>query len=113
MVMQAHIEFPETATRRQAIVIRKPNSVQIESGWKFLTDRATIVLPRKVKDFDRHDIREVFRKGDPVVIRLGYDDVLHNEFSGFVSQVAADIPILIKCEDEMSKKMFFWGSTLQ
>lgn len=103
MVMQAHIEFPATANRPNAYSIRKPNSVQIESGWKFLTDKAHIVLPRKVKDFDRQKVRELFRKGDPVIISLGYDQKLRTEFKGYITHVAADIPITIKCEDEMWK----------
>lgn len=102
MVMQAHIEFPETANRK-AVVIRKPNSVRIESGWKYLTDKAVIVLPRKVKYFDREKVRDVFRKGDPVIIQLGYDHKLQIEFTGYITHVAADIPIVIKCEDEMWK----------
>ena len=81
--------------------IRRPNSVKIESGWKFLTDRATITLPMKTKDFERENIKKKFPKGTAVQIKLGYNGSLEEEFTGYVTHVAAGIPLVIKCEDEM------------
>ncbi|UGU15217.1 hypothetical protein LS482_16210 [Sinomicrobium kalidii] len=102
VAMNARIIFPVREGRQQ-IEIRKTNSVQVESSWMLLTDRAEIVLPRNIKFFDRNNIREVFRRGDPVEIQLGYDGELHTEFTGYITEVSADIPIRLKCEDEMWK----------
>jgi len=99
--MVAHIVFPANERRKEEISIRKPNSVKIESGWEMLTDTATITMARNVKYFDREKVREVFKKGDKVIIKLGYNGNLHTEFIGYISQVSADIPIKIKCEDSM------------
>lgn len=94
------IVFP-ASNGRPEIMIRKVNSVKIESTWETLTDKATIILPRNVKDFDKMKVREIFRKGDPVIIYLGYNEVFVEEFNGFITAVSADIPVKIECEDMM------------
>lgn len=104
--MNAKIIFPATEKRPETLVVRKVTSVIIESSWEMLTDTATIRMPRNVKYFKRKArgmVREVFQNGDPVEIWLGYDNEenLKLEFSGFVTSVSADIPIEIKCEDNM------------
>ncbi|KAA6347157.1 hypothetical protein EZS27_005326 [termite gut metagenome] len=98
--MSGEIEFPAVRDR-QKITIRRFSSVKIDSNRKNLTDTATIVLPRRVKDFDRFDIKNVFQTGDPVIIRLGYDGELHTEFEGYIAQVSTYVPVVIDCEDEM------------
>jgi len=77
------------------------NSVTIESSWKFMTQRATIRLPRlkKLLTEDKYKINV----GDVVTINIGYDDRMRTEFTGYVSEVAPRSPIEIKCEDEMWK----------
>ncbi|PCI11865.1 MAG: hypothetical protein COB73_00740 [Flavobacteriaceae bacterium] len=100
LAMVARITFLATDNREE-IVIRKPNAVKIESSWKMLTDRASIVLPRNVPYFEKHKIKDVFRKGDPVLIELGYNGFLNVEFEGYITRVSANIPITIECEDEM------------
>lgn len=100
LAMVSKIVFAETDTHGE-IVIRKCNSVKIESSWEMLTDTATIILARNVKDFDKLNVKQIFKKGDPVEIYLGYDENLLLEFTGFISEVSADIPIKIKCDDYM------------
>lgn len=100
LAMCSKIVFPKTATHEE-IIIRKANAVKIESSWEMLTDTAIIVLPRNVKDFDKLNVKEIFKKGDPVQIYLGYDENLILEFTGFINEVLADIPIKIKCDDYM------------
>ena len=98
--MTAKITFAKTDTRKE-IVIKKINSVKIESSWKMLTDKATIILPRNVKFFNKNNIKAVFKKGDKVKIELGYNGNLVTEFEGYITKVSADIPIKVECEDEM------------
>ncbi|MFD2566075.1 hypothetical protein [Pseudotenacibaculum haliotis] len=108
-IMTCRITFFGNQTRDD-IVLRFVESVRIESSWKLLTDSATITLPRRVlkRVFDKDKIRDVFRRGDRVTIELGYYDSSDNknqglktEFEGYITHVSADIPIKIKCEDEM------------
>ena len=100
--MYGEIRFP-TSNGREGFLIRRFSEVKIESSWQSLTDTAEITIPRKVRDFDRLKISDVFHEGDPVEIWLGYDGNLTLEFSGYISQVPAGVPLLIKCEDEMYK----------
>lgn len=100
LAMVAHIIFPAIRDRKE-ISIRKPNSVKIESGWEMLTDHATIIMARNVSYFDKNKVKSVFKKGDPVEIHLGYNGNLVKEFTGYITEVSADIPIKIKCEDHM------------
>lgn len=100
LAMVSKIVFPETATHGE-IIIRKCNAVKIESSWETLTDTAVIILPRNVRDFDKLNVKTIFKNGDPVEIYLGYDEELILEFTGFISEVSADIPIKIKCDDYM------------
>lgn len=100
LAMVSKIVFGETASRKE-IVLTRINSVKIESTWEILTDTATIVIPRNVIDFEKNSVKTVFKKGDPVEIYLGYDEKLLLEFTGFISEVSADIPIKIKCDDFM------------
>lgn len=101
------ITFPATDTRSE-LVLKKIESVHIESSWKRLTDTAEITLPRKAIYFESgkrrvtfYEVKETFKKGDPVLIELGYNGVFTKEFSGYITHVSADVPIRIKCEDEM------------
>ena len=94
------IEFPASRTRGK-VTIRRFSKVKIETSWKKLTDTATIVLPRKVKDFDRYKVNDIFQAGDPVIIRLGYDGDLFDEFTGYIFKVTTGVPIEITLEDEM------------
>lgn len=94
------IEFPVSRDRGK-IIIRRFSKIKTESSWKKLTDTATIVLPRKVRDFDRYKVNEIFQSGDPVIIRLGYNGDLYEEFTGYIFKVTTGVPIEITLEDEM------------
>jgi len=96
------IEFPATKVRGK-LLIRRFSKVKIVSGFKQLTSTCDIVLPRKVKDFDRQKVNEVFQAGDPVIVRMGYDGNTPEEFAGYIFSVTTGVPVMIRCEDEMYK----------
>ncbi|MGB1307534.1 MAG: hypothetical protein ACPG6B_01390 [Oceanihabitans sp.] len=102
LAMNIRVTFPAHEGRRE-LVINKVSSVEIESSLKLLTDKAVIKLPRNVKFFDKNKVREVFRRGAPVIIAFGYNGEYVKEFEGYVTQTSASIPIEISCEDEMWK----------
>ena len=87
--------------RRDEIVLTRVTEIQFESTWKEITDRGSLTLPRNVKFFDKAKVRDTFRRGDAITIYFGYDGELVKEFEGYITEVAADIPIVIKFEDEM------------
>lgn len=102
--MNAKVVFPPNE-RREGFYIRRISEVNIESSWKDICDKAELILPRNVKDFDSKKIKEFFRRGDKVEIYLcyGMDEDLKLEFSGYIDKVSADFPIRILLEDEMWK----------
>jgi hypothetical protein len=83
--------------------LTQATEIRIETSWKLLTSTAEIVIPRKVKFFDKNKVRDTFRRGDRVTIYWGYNGTLNEEFRGYVTEVAADIPITLRLQDEMWK----------
>ncbi len=80
------------------------NSVEIEKSRKTLTNTAKLIIARKLKLFKNSqlvDINTIFKRGSHIVIKLGYNDDLKTEFTGFISSVGASVPLEIKCQDEM------------
>lgn len=102
LAMNVRIVFAKNE-RRDEIVCTQINSGSIETSWKLLTDTCEIILPRKVRFFDQNKVRDVFRRGDFVTVSWGYNGENKEEFRGYITEVAADIPIRIKLEDEMWK----------
>lgn len=100
--MCAEVWFLKT-NRREAFSIFRISSCEIELSWKMICGKAEIVLPRNIKDFDKQKVKDVFRKGDPVEIYLGYNGDLKLEFKGYIDIVSANYPITLKLEDEMWK----------
>lgn len=107
VAMVCKITFLATENRPE-LILRNINAVHIESGWKRLTDTAEITLPRKAIYLEQgktrvnfYEIKEYFRKGDPVIIELGYNGKYVKEFEGYITHISADIPLKIKLEDEM------------
>lgn len=102
LVMSSELVFPKVR-ERETITIRRVSRVVIQSSWKELTDRCEITIPRNVLYFNKHRVKDVFQVGDPVSVKLGYNGQLSDEFSGYIISVSADMPVVIKCEDEMWK----------
>ena len=89
--------------RRGDIIMHQITELEFESSFKEMTDRGSLTIPRKVRFFDRYKVKEVFRKGDALTIYFGYKGNNVKEFEGYVTEVSADVPVVIKFEDEMFK----------
>lgn len=72
------------------------NSAVIREGRKRFGNTATIKLPNIEGVLEKN-----IQPGDKVVVRLGYDGVLNDEFKGYVKSITPKVPIEIECEDEM------------
>lgn len=101
LTMCCRIIFHRNARRKEEIVLNRATEIEYESSWKELTDRGSITLPRNIKFFDKNNVKDVFRRGDQITVYFGYNGNLVKEFEGYISEVSADIPIVIKFEDEM------------
>ena len=74
-------------------------SVEIHKSVDLLADTAVVVVPGVVYN-QSLDIEEKVKVGDPVVIRLGYDDNLVTEFEGYLQRIDTDDNSLaFNCED--------------
>lgn len=100
--MCCNIVFDRTDTR-DSILLRRVTEAEFESTWKELTTRGTITLPRALRLFDRKKLSEVFRQGDRFTIFWGYRAQMWPVFTGYITRVSADIPVVIEFEDEMYK----------
>ena len=102
LIMNAKVVFKATESHPE-FYIRRISEVEIESSWKMICSTAQVVLPRNIKDFNQNKVKDWFKRGDKVEIYLcyGLDEDLILEFSGYITQVSADYPIIIKLEDEM------------
>lgn len=78
--------------------------VEIIQDIDTLTDTCKITIPRKTswqgKNIGIGD-DPVIKRGDAVVVKLGYDGSLKTRFIGYVKEVKAGMPVTIDCEDSM------------
>lgn len=108
-VMTAKISFLNIQDEQGApLVLRRVQSVHIESSFKEMVQFAEIKMPRYISALGNERIKELFRTGDKVKIALGYaamddQDGLVEEFEGYITRVGADIPLTLRIEDEMWK----------
>jgi hypothetical protein len=50
---------------------------------------------------DKGKVSELIKAGDPIKLRGGYNGEYFDEFTGFVSEILDDMPVVLKCEDNM------------
>lgn len=76
------------------------------SGYKIcenileMSNTAEITIPRNYKKLADKEILEYFKVGDKVKIESGYDGDYETEFTGYISEIESDFPLIIHCEDE-------------
>jgi len=76
----------------------------ITQNWNTFTDTAVITLPNRFRFKNKTIIvgeENLFKRGDPVLIFVGYFPTLVERFRGFISKVKPDSPMVIECEDDM------------
>lgn len=100
LATNVEIVFPENRGRK-AIKFKSVSSFKIESSWANLTDTAEIVVAKKLYFDTQGKVFELIKTGDPIEIRGGYNGIFYDEFKGFVSEILDDMPVMIKCEDNM------------
>lgn len=77
---------------------------EIESSWDILTSTAKIEIPRRVSWSGRKIVMDrdpLLRKGQQVVVELGYDNKNTRTFEGYVTKISSSTPIMVHCEDAM------------
>ena len=80
------------------------HEVTTESGWELMTDTCKIVVPKKLSWQGKPlvaDKSPLLKKGDKVNVKLGYNDRNQRVFTGYLTNIHADLPIMLECQDEM------------
>lgn len=85
------------------------NDIEITSTWENLTDTAKIKIPKALrlkKDGIVDDVitagpDALWKRGDPVQINLGYNDILDSRFTGVITKIKPNRPLEFDCEDLM------------
>lgn len=105
LIQTGRLVFPDAPKDKEGktLTIRRFHSARVESSWKEPVQRAELVLARNVTDFERLKVREVFKVGHRVEVWLGYADRDALEFSGYITEIGADAPLVLRCQDEMWK----------
>ena len=78
------------------------HGIEVTTGWQEQTSKAVIRMPAKIT-VDKNELKNVFKKGDPVTIQIGYDGRLNTIFNGFIARVHPKVPLVLDCEDLMWK----------
>lgn len=94
-----HIEFKNPDGKKFQLVLLY--SVEIECSVENLVDIARIYVPEMILN-NVLDIESKLPRGTEVVISLGYDNQLYEEFKGFVKEIKnTSGSLLIECEDSI------------
>lgn len=89
-----------------SVTFKSVHDVQIKRSIYNLAATAVIkvpvtaVLKRSGEPPTYIETAEAVKVGDPVEIRLGYDNQLNTEFVGYVKRLNYKVPLEIECEDE-------------
>ncbi|MGV4332517.1 hypothetical protein [Ornithobacterium rhinotracheale] len=78
-------------------------SIEINRSLQKLSNTAVVVLPREFKEAKGKRLLDYIHIGDAIKIELGYNGELHKEFEGYITNIGAEIPTILECEDEMYK----------
>lgn len=89
-------------------VFNKPSRCRILEDVDMLTDTCEIDIPGTTRWEGIHSEKVPIKKGDRVIVKLGYDHDLKVRFAGFIREVHIntsmyDDSIQIECENEMLK----------
>lgn len=77
-------------------------NVDVVSSINNFTDTAKITLPQKLKVNDDL-LHNKVKKGDKVIVELGYDDDLDVVFTGYIKSIEKNNPVVYNCENEAWK----------
>lgn len=102
LIKQSLISIFDRVTGQKKYEFDIVKSVIIESSRNEFTDKATVILPNRLRRKNNQISIEI-SIGDRIVIQLGYKPDLITEFDGFVAQVDPDSPMKLECEDAMFK----------
>lgn len=100
LAVNVRIGFPEFRNRK-AFAFKTVNSFTVNSSWKNLTDTAEFIVAKQLCFADQKRVFDLVKTGDPFYIEAGYNGNFNREFTGYISEVLDDLPVMFKGEDNM------------
>lgn len=83
------------------LVVKQVTSFRIEEHIKKLGNTAVVVLPRNLGKLKGKPVLDYIHVGDKVTIKGGYNGKIDTEFTGYVSSIGSETPLVIMCDDEL------------
>lgn len=83
------------------VLLNNITSFEITETVQEVSSTAKLTIPKAYGKIGQQPILELLKVGDPVLIELGYDGVYAVEFEGFISEIEAEAPLVIHCDDRM------------
>ncbi len=77
-------------------------NLEIQHSIEMLTDTCVLKFPRKVKWKDKK-ITDLIKRGNDLIVNIGYEDENDKVFTGIIREINADIPVTVKADDLMFK----------
>jgi len=90
--------------RNKVLFFPYVNVCTVSDSFDTLTGSATIILPQNLKYQNRNiyeGVDPMMMRGDKIKIEAGYYPKIKTLFTGYISKIGNNIPIEVKCEDEM------------
>jgi len=83
--------------------------VEIDSSWETFTDTAKMTIPRKLRFTKDGEVVEniisgdnpLFKRGDAVSMVMGYSGQTASRFTGYISNISPQNPLVFDFQDEM------------
>lgn len=100
LASNVNITFP-AHRGRQAFKFLSCSSFRTDCSWQHLTDTAEFIVSKALYFESKGRVFELVKPGDPFFIEAGYNGQMNREFTGFVSEILDDLPVVFKAEDNM------------
>ena len=97
-VLTSHISIG-SASFNSVTDVKIKRSIHQVNSTATIKVPVTAVLKQQGKEKTKIETAQFVKVGDPVTIKLGYDNNLKDEFKGFVRRVNYTVPLEIECED--------------
>jgi hypothetical protein len=82
-------------------VFENINNAVITESVVSMGNNAVVTLPKNFKDWGGISLLEYISAGDKVTIELGNDGNYHTEFTGYLSEIQTEAPLVLHFDDEM------------
>ncbi|WKW46723.1 hypothetical protein P3875_01230 [Myroides sp. JBRI-B21084] len=101
--MCCKIVISKNDQRKTEKVLYKVNEIEFRKSFKEFISKGSFTIPKNNLFRSKANLDDWFQVGDAIAIYWGYNGILKEEFTGYITRVNYDIPINIEFEDEMFK----------